>query len=182
MEQRFEQLKTSLLKPIDEAKQQIHNVSNELETKQLELEENKLQLSLKLSQVSEKCKNENVRKHAKLFQDWDLMSCLELTGDWKDGVEAGVEIGTHSLNIIKFVTQNSKEIFRACHQTNVFKILPCYLNGFKVLAIDIIRLWPVVVDLGKVAKNMEKDFNSCLSIPYSIKNKLEKKIEKCKNE
>ncbi|CAH1390803.1 unnamed protein product [Nezara viridula] len=182
LENRIEQMTSPLLEPINNLNDEIQATVAELEAKQAELEKQKIYLLAKLKTTPEQCLNKNLLAHANLYSQWNLEGCLDLAGDWKDGVLFGMKFAIHSYNITTEIWSSVSTAMN-CSEMSFFKVLPCYYKSIKSLKDEISylkeKIAPLIAEGKKIVLNMRKDFNYCLGIPQTMQYRIERNIGNC---
>lgn len=181
VEKTLDSYRTSIMKQIDKVKLQLEENLAKLELKKKELEQHKQELTLKMTQLPEDCLSEDFQLPYTLYLDWNLESCLNLTGDWEAGGLQLLKCGIFVLNVTDSF-ENSVGKMAECPLKEITKLLPCYYYSFLDFVDDMTNLKkelvPFVEHTGNIAGNMSSDFHRCLGIHYNLRETLLTHLDK----
>lgn len=182
IEDRIESMTLPLMKPINDLNDDIQATLDGLEEKQEELEKQKIYLSRKLKSAPEECLTKNLLLHANVHSSWDLEGCLNLTGDWRDGILFGMKFAIESINITTQIWTTVNTAMN-CSEVGIFHVVQCYYNTVTSLKDQIFylkeKVAPLIAEGNKILLNMKKDFKYCLGIPQTLQYRIEKNLGNC---
>lgn len=134
----------------------------------------------KLAKIPKQCQSNNLNLHVSMFNSWDLDSCVNLTDDWKSGAELVMQGAVVILNVTESVGTIGSNILD-CPGKPFLQILPCYNENLIDLKKQIVSIrrqtLPFIRKARNVAVTMKKDFEGCVGIHRTLKNKIERHIE-----
>nr|XP_014279194.1 uncharacterized protein LOC106682699 isoform X2 [Halyomorpha halys] len=182
MDDHLDRMTSSLLEPMNNLNDEIKATVAEFGSKQVELQKQKLYLSNKLKTVPKICLTENLLSHANLHSQWDLQKCLDLTGDWKDGVLYGMKFAIDTINITTQVWTTVSTGMN-CSDLSFMKVLPCYYKTVTSLKDQIFyvkeKMAPLLEEGKQILLNMKNDLKHCIGFSDTLQHRIEKNLDNC---
>ncbi|XP_014284438.1 uncharacterized protein [Halyomorpha halys] len=180
LEEHLDSYTSPVIRPVEEAIRKLQANLDELEVRKQELELHKKLIKEKLVKIPEHCQSDELNLHVSFFNSWNLDSCVNLTDDWKSGADLAMQGAVVLLNVSESIGVIGSNILD-CPSKAFLQILPCYNENLLDLKKQIVNIrrktLPFIRKARTVAVTMKNDFEGCVGIHHTLKNKIEKHIE-----
>lgn len=167
---------SQVLFPVSEVSQQLKDVLHEAQLKKAEVNRQKREVLLKVSNIPKKCLSEELTQHVTALESWDFDSCVNFTDDANEAADLVWEAGLLTQNLTAVAEQVGSNILN-CPTWNPQETAKCYSGNVQTLRAAIVDFkntsMPLVKEGAKVGRQLRVDFDNCIGIPITSKEAIE---------